>query len=254
MKVLITRDTTQAGGLKSKLAEEGITVICVPTISIQDPDDWGIFDQATKQIDQYNWLLFTSSNAVKQTAKRLKYHSISDKTIGRLKICVVGDQTAKAVEDCGWLVEFVPSQFQAEGVLAELLKRGVKGEYIWFPRAEKAREFLVPELEAAGAIVDLTPVYTNRVPLENRELLLQNLQNNSIDWITFTSSSTVTNFFKILGTTIDPSDLPQAASIGEKTTETLRNFGLEPAFTANPQNIASLSQGIIDWGKDNDVL
>ncbi len=228
-------------------------MVCVPTISIEDPDDWTLFDKAAKKIDQYQWLIFTSSNAVRQCEKRLKHHGISIETESPLKICAVGDQTAKAIRDLGWTVEIVPKQFQAEGLLTELLKAGVKNDNIWFPRAFKARDFLIPELENAGARVDLTPVYQNGIPLENRDQLLNTFRREWIDWITFTSSSTVINFFKILGTTTT-FGLPKVASIGEKTTETLRSYKLEPVFTANPQNLDGLSQGIIAWGKDRNEL
>lgn len=253
MKVLITRDTEQTGSLKSKLVDAGISVVCIPTISIEDPRSWTLFDQSANQIDLYQWLIFTSSNAVRQTAKRLKFHGISIKKDSRIKICAVGDQTAKGIEESGWSVEIVPQQFQAEGLLAEILKKGVKDTRIWFPRAEKARVFLIPELKEAGAKVDLTPVYQNRIPLENRDQLLKTFRTEWIDWITFTSSSTVTNFFEILGTTTT-FGLPKVASIGKKTTETLRGFDLEPVFTANPQNLEGLSQGIIDWGRDRNEL
>ncbi|PCI28360.1 MAG: hypothetical protein COB67_06520 [SAR324 cluster bacterium] len=248
MKVLITRNAAQAGSLENKLSAAGAEVTCIPTISIQDPDDWSSFDQAVEELQKFNWILFTSANAVKQTQKRLSQLGYQFQDFPHLQFGAVGNQTAQLMEEAGWPVDIVPERFQAEGLLDELLRRGVQDNKIWFPRALKARKYLIPELESAGAEVTLTPVYQNMVPLENREILHQTLQAKDLDWITFTSSSTVSNFFKILGER-DSVELPKIASIGTKTTETLEAFSIKPVFTAIPQNLEGLCQGILDWEK-----
>ena len=142
-------------------------------------------------------------------------------------------------------------KFQAEWLLELLLKNDVSGKKIWMPRALKARNLIISKLENAGAEVKLTPVYQNVIPHENREILKQTLDRRNIDWITFTSSSTVTNFFKILNNPPLHDGLPKLASIGILTTGTLKDWSLEPQFTADPQNLEGLCNGIINWEKNH---
>ena len=250
--VLITRDASQAGSLKEMLEFFGARVISVPTISISDPLDWGPFDRVLGALDSFDWVVFTSINAVSQTKKRLLTLGHSPELISTLKVAAVGEQTAQQAEATGWDVDFVPDKFQAESLAAGLIERGVSGKKIWFPRAKVARHVLIDELEKTGAQVCVTPVYQNSIPLENRELLQNTLDRESIDWITFTSSSTVSNFFTILDRDPTQVSLPKLASIGSITTETLLQASFEPEFTADPQNLAGLCQGIVAYESETE--
>jgi uroporphyrinogen III methyltransferase/synthase len=245
--ILITRDSSQTGSLKDKLEALGAEIISIPTIRIADPPDWLPFDQAAQQVDRFDWLVFTSVNAVSQTHKRLLQLGYRPEALTLPKIAVVGDQTGRQVEAMKWRIDFIPDSYQAENLASGMVARGVAGKKIWFPRALEARSVLIDELEQIGATVTLTPVYQNTIPLENRENLRQTLDNLQVDWITFTSSSTVTNFFKILDRDTLSLSLPRLASIGKITTKTLLAFSLKPEFTAEPQNLDGLCQGIAEY-------
>ena len=245
--ILITRDAAQAGSLKEQLEEKGATVVCVPTISIGDPPDWIPFDRASEELERFDWIIFSSVNAVIQTIKRLRHNQIEWKDLDLPATAAVGDQTAQSLKENGWEVTLIPDRFQAEDLGSSMIARGVEGKKVWLPRALKARNILVELLEKAGAEVLVTPVYQNSVPLENREKLHSVLKNSLPDWITFTSSSTVDNFFKILGENIAGLKLPKIASIGRVTSETLQKYSLQPVFTADPQNLEGLCGGIIRW-------
>jgi len=245
-KILITRDASQAGSLKEKLADLGGDVICVPTIAITEPPDWAPFDKASTRLPEFDWVVFSSVNAVSRTADRLSHLRIASDVLNSSRLAAVGNQTAVAAAAYGWQIEVVPDRFQAEDLLERLLKTDVSGKNIWIPRALEARPFLVDELRRARAEVLETPVYQNTIPYENRVRLRDVLLNGKIDWITFTSSSTVTNFLKILGDHVSLKQLPRLASIGRITTQTLEKYGLIPDFTADPQNLDGICQGLLD--------
>jgi uroporphyrinogen III methyltransferase / synthase len=245
--ILITRDASQAGGLKQKLEEQGAGVISIPTISIEDPPDWSPFDEAAARLKHFDWVVFGSVNAVLQTSSRMKTLGVELPSSVLPKIAAVGDQTAICLRDQGWQVELVPDRFQAEDLGECLIADGVKGKSIWLPRALVARSVLIDHLSRAGAEIVMTPVYQNAVPMDNRGKLRNILQQNSLDWITFTSSSTVSNFFKILGQDSSSFKLPNLASIGSITSKTLNSYSLQPVFTADPQNLEGLCRGIVDW-------
>ncbi|MCP4749672.1 MAG: uroporphyrinogen-III synthase [Proteobacteria bacterium] len=246
-RILITRDASQSGSLSEKLTDLGAEVISISTISIADPPKWCPFDEAARQLPKFDWILFSSVNAVIRTNGRLLELSLDLKSYPDLKIAAVGSQTAKVAEENGWRVDLIPARFQAEGLLQALLSIGVSENEIWLPRALKAREHLPDELRKAGANVMVTPVYQNTVPYENGDRLNQTLARGDIDWITFTSSSTAANFFKILGRDLSQEQLPKLASIGTLTTRTLNDLSLEPQFTADPQNLDGLCRGILKW-------
>lgn len=245
-RILITRDSSQAGSLGEMLSRLGAEVFCVPTIDITDPPDWSPFDQAAEQLPDFDWLVFSSVNAVTRTSGRLAHLDMDLKFLSGVRIAAVGNQTARAAEDAGWKTDLVPDRFQAEDLVSSLIRTNIKENRIWIPRALEARPLLVEELRKAGAVVIETPVYRNRIPLENRDRLRKVLTGEHLDWITFTSSSTVVNFFRILGEIPPPEQLPRLASIGRITTRTIEEHGLVPAFTAKPQNLEGLCQGILN--------
>ena len=246
-RILITRDASQAEGLREKLALLGAEILCVATIAISDPPDWKPFDHAAEAVSDFDWVVFSSTNAVRRASMRFSHLNVDLSRFNILKKAAVGSQTAETANEEGWRIDLVPGQFQAEGLLDALLKSDIKGKKIWMPRALQARSFLIDELENAGAVVTETPVYQNTIPYENRDRLRHILLNEEINWITFTSSSTVTNFFKILGDLQLEIQFSKLASIGKITSETIREHGHTPSFTANPQNLEGLCQGIVEW-------
>ncbi len=249
--IVITRDISQAGSLKERLEVLGAEVYCIPTIKIVEPDDWKPFDRAASSADRFDWLVFTSPNAAVFAKKRLDFLGIDRSSFSRCKVATIGRQTSRIVESFGWEVHLTPDRFQSENLSERLVSVGVRSKRVWLPRALVARNLLLENLEKAGAETNITPVYQNRIPYENRELISNMLDRRDIDWITFTSSSTVSNFFAICGETKTQRELPKLASIGAVTTGTLARFGLVPAFSAEPQNIEGLCQGIVDWEREH---
>lgn len=253
IKILVTRDLHQAAGIRNRLNELGAEVVCVPTIQIVDPPEWEIFDTAATCLNEYAWLVFTSTNAVRQSMKRLKTLDVDLKAASRVKLAAVGSQTAMVLESFGMVVELIPDQYQAEALVEDLLEIGVQDQRILIPRAVEGREHLVSQLEDAGAVVDIAPVYQNIIPTENKPRLEHLIKTQTIDWITFTSSSTAANFLKLLGDSVDAVSMPKIASIGAITTQTLENCGLTPHVTAQPQNVDGIIKSIVKWETDSRI-
>ncbi|MGK0291101.1 MAG: uroporphyrinogen III methyltransferase/synthase [bacterium] len=244
---LITRSVTQSDHLQTKIQDFGGSIIRIPTISITEPPNWTAFDQVIQNIQKFDWVLFTSSNTILKLLDRLKILQIPQSTLSHLKVAVVGRQTKKVAEDCGFQVEVVPKTFQGKDLLKALLDYGVQDQKIWFPRALEANPDLLNGLQNAGIKVTLTPVYQNIIPFENATLLEQTLEQQIIDWVIFTSSSTAKNFFTLLGEKKNTFLLPKIASIGKSTTETLNSLNYHPQFTAVPQNLDGIIQGLTQY-------
>ena len=246
-QILVTRDASQSGSLKESLEALGAKVVVIPTIQICDPPSLRAFDQAATKLASFQWLLFTSINAVTKTKARLDKLGINLLDFDHIKIASVGNKTEAEVLAQGWPSHLTPeSHYQQEGLLKALIKENVNQSRIWFPRAAKARNFLVDEVTRAGAQVELTPVYDNQMPMEQAPKLKKALLGKTLDWVTFTSSSTFENFITMIGEDFPKEALPKLASIGVTTTKCMQHNSLPPHFTADPQNLDGLIQGLIE--------
>src|SRR5581483_10476440 len=110
--VVITRAASQSAELRSGLEDRGARVIECPTIHIVPPTTWKPVDDAIRRLNTYQWLLFTSANAVEQFMDRMGQRRPA------IPIAVVGSATAAKLEDWGLKASLVPQEFRAEGLLA----------------------------------------------------------------------------------------------------------------------------------------
>src|SRR6185503_13692658 len=232
--VLVTRARPQAEEMTVLLEGLGATVIHVPTIEFVPPDDLAPLDNAINNLDQYGWIIFTSSNAVDFFLRRLRENrSEGVAVLGTRSICAIGTATARALEEAGIRANVVAQESTSEGVLRELIEH-IGGENIvrdlsiLIPRAKVARDVLPSRLRDLGAHVEVVETYQTVLPQVTPASLKKLFEETRIDVITFTSSSTVSNLATLVGLT-DLSDLLKntlVACIGPVTAETARRFGL----------------------------
>lgn len=249
-RVMVTRTREQASELVSMLEEQGADVLERSTIAIQDPDSWEPLDLALNKLHKYDWVLFTSLNAVQNFFLRLHGQGLDARAFGRARIGVVGTATAEALRGYGLRADMVPAKFTSEGLAESLLGAGVSGKYILIPRAAKAREVLNDTLQQAGAMVEAVPVYQNVRPTGYDDQLRQELTEKRVDVVTFTSSSTVTNFLHMLNEK-DPQKLKELlqhttiAAIGPITAQTVRQSGLDVDIQPETHTIPELVEAIV---------
>jgi uroporphyrinogen III methyltransferase/synthase len=252
-RILITRTRDQASELVSLLEEAGANCLEFATISIVQPDSHTIIDQALTDIGRHDWLLFTSLNAVKYFFARLFEKNMDARDLQGLKIGVVGKATADALATYCLKADLIPEQFTGEGLAASLLEQGVQGKKILLPRAQDAREVLVDRLTAGGAEVTVAPVYKNIRPTDQTTALRREFEEKNIDMVTFTSSSTVTNFLKMLGAENQEEldrllDGVLIAAIGPITANTARKNGLTIHIQPEKHTIPEMVTSIIAHG------
>lgn len=244
-RVLVTRSREQASVLSEKLENLGAEAWEYPTIKIQEPDDLAALDNAVAHAGDYSWIIFTSVNGVKAFFQRLKAQKLDIRTLKDAKICAIGPKTAEALEERGLLVDVMPEVFRAEAVIEALKDRIQTGDKVLLPRADLARQVLVDSLQQLGADVHEVIAYQTVLADEtDTQLLLEKLQAGEIHVVTFTSSSTVTNFLKLIG---DHRDLLQGitmACIGPVTAETAEKNGLKVDICAEQYTIDGLVNAI----------
>ena len=217
------------------------------------PDDWQTLDRAIEQLTEYDWLVFTSVNGVKQFFDRLFTLNKDVRALHHIRTAAIGPATAAELLARGLNSDIVPESYRAESVVEAFKGIGIDGHRVLLPRAEQARPVLPVELTKMGARVDEITVYRTVPVTENAEQLLEVLRSGGIDLVTFTSSSTVSNFKGLLP---EPEfkDLMRpvtVASIGPITSETALKLGFDVHVTAETFTIAGLVEAIVRYCTQN---
>ncbi|HSF29183.1 MAG TPA: uroporphyrinogen-III synthase [Candidatus Tectomicrobia bacterium] len=249
-KILITRARQQASRFAALLREYGAEPIEVPTIQIVPPSSWEPLDRAIAAIHTYDWLIFTSVHGVQAFLARFDAQGRQLPDLQGLHVCAIGPATANALRQGGIDVDVMPSEYRAEAVVDSLAAFPMAGSRILVPRAAIARDVLPRTLEARGAHVDVVEAYRTVLPTSGIEPeRWRLLEEGAIDVVTFTSSSTVTNFALLIGDMDLAQLLRQAvvACIGPITAATARAHGLTPTIVSVEYTVPALAQAIVKY-------
>ena len=243
-RIIITRARAQASDLVSKLARLGAQCIEIPTIKIVPPEDITPLKKSIENINNYDWLVFTSVNGVKFFFDTLFDMGKDVRVLGHLKFACIGPVTKERLKDYGIISDILPETYRAESVVDSFSTFKIKNQKILLPRAKKARTILPEELTKMGALVDEVIAYETLLDIQEKEELISLLKNNKIDAVTFTSSSTVSNFMALLDSENSTKLLKDVvtASIGPITSETGTTFNIKPDIEAQKYTI----QGLVD--------
>jgi uroporphyrinogen III methyltransferase/synthase len=247
--VVVTRARAQASRLTQQLTAVGAKVLEVPAIKIVPPASYAPLDQALAKLDTYQWLLFTSANGVEAFFTRLELHHLDARALAGCKLAVIGSGTAAALKKYGLQPDVVPATYQAEDLAAALKPHLQPGARVLLPRAAVARSVLPETLQSWGAQVTVVPVYQTVQDDAAKAELLAALHNKTIDYITFTSSSTVTNFLKLIDQHTELLADVQLAAIGPITKHTCAQAGLHVGITAREYTIPGLVSALVESNK-----
>lgn len=245
-RIVVTRAREQASDLVERLTALGAEVLECPTIRIAAPASWEPLDGAIARLREFQWVVFTSVNGVHAFFGRLAHHGLDARALGHLRTAVIGPATGAALAARGLSSDVVPESYRAESVVEAFRREDMTGRAVLLPRAAEARPVLPVELGRMGAAVEEVPVYRTEIAAEGAEALVARLEEGRVDLVTFTSSSTVKNFQRLLpaGRRAALMERVQVASIGPITTETARELGFRVNVTAAVYTIPGLVQAI----------
>jgi len=253
-RVLVTRASGQAFGLSQPLRELGAEVIEVPTIEIRSAGSYSALDNALIKIDHYDTLILTSVNGVEVLFERYNRLGLPIEDMQHLLVVAIGPATAREIQSEGLGVSIVPEKYVAESVVEALRGKIFKGSHVLLVRARVARDVLPDELRKAGATVDVIEAYETVVPEGAGEQLNKIFANPATrpHVVTFTSSSTATNFFSLLA----PDQREHLrdvclASIGPVTSATLSKAGFAPTVEAREYTMGGLVEAIARYARES---
>lgn len=251
--VVVTRAASQAGEFVAELESYGAKVIVCPTIEIAEPESYERLDEAIDHLYGYDWLIFTSANAIDFFLRRLNTRGVKVEELDEIKVCAIGQASADKLRDAQVHVDVVPTHAKAEGVFAALSEfaggnEQLRGLNVLIPRAAVGRDYLPKSLEEAGARVDVVTAYCTVIPENLDRGRLSAMLAGSADCIAFTSSSTVKN----LALLFDTHDLSKVlaglnvACIGDVTAATAADYGLEVHMQPAESTVKALARAIAD--------
>lgn len=249
-RIVVTRARSQAGELSVMLEDLGAQVLEFPAIEIQPPKDFAPLDKAIRELDSFDWLLFTSVNGVDAFIERLEHHGLDVRAVSqKTKIAAIGPATAERIQAIGLRVDAVPREYRAEALLEEVSESSLAGKRVLIPRARVAREVLPERLREAGAEVVVPPAYESVPVGSGKDSLAASLKAGEVDCVTFTASSTVENFVRVFGAEETGRLLERArvACIGPVTADTARGYGLRVDAEAGEYTIPGLVEAVVNF-------
>ncbi len=251
-KVLVACSAQKAQALADGLATLGAEVLPLQVIRLREIADNVALHSAVARLETYDWIILTSAHAAQFFSRCLS----EQRRDRQPPVCAIGPATATAARDCGFDVALVPDEYVAEGVVRALTERHggkVAGLRILLPGAKDARDVIPTRLGAAGAVVDSVPCYENTLG-EIDDPTMKRIQDGRADLLVFTSSSTVKNFFTLLGDDLARDILAAAvvAALGPITARTVESFGKKCDVLPAENTIASLIEAIRDYYSQTD--
>jgi len=241
LRVVLTRAEHQAGGLAEAFAAAGAIVELLPLLEVVPPADPRPLERAATELALYDWLVFTSANAV-DAFLPFTAGGVPD----RLRIAVVGPATAVALR--AWEIEphLIAARADAEGLLAELGPQVGRSRRVLLPQAADARPVLADGLVRAGAEPVVVIAYDKALPADAARRAAELFAANPVGWVTFTSPRVVRHFAELFGADWERRRPElRAASIGPVTTAELRRRGVEPAAEAEQPGDAGMVAAVV---------
>ena len=243
-RILVTRSASQASDLTERLRALGAEPIELATIRIVEPSDGGAaLRQALGHLADYEWIVAASPNGARAFAAAATAASIGPADIGSATmLACVGTSTATALTDAGWPVALVPDRFVAEGLL-DVMPPGPAepGGRALLVQAEVSRPALEHGLTERGWSVDRVSAYRT---VDADITAADRRRAGAADIVTFTSSSTVERFVRLVGIDAVPATV---ASIGPITSATARELGVEVTIEASVHTLDGLVDALVDW-------
>jgi uroporphyrinogen III methyltransferase/synthase len=252
-RVLVTRPKDQSADLVERLEAMGAEAIEAPMIRIEPPDDYEALDAACARADTFDWIVFSSTNAVDAFIGRLLASPLDLRALGNAKLCGVGSATSDRLARHGLKLDVMPSEYRAEALVAALTQHGnLEGTKILLPHADVGREVIADELRKKGAQVVEVVAYRTVATDPEREGqpdVYRMLLEGRIDVVTFTSPSAVRNMVSVLGAepAVDLLRKTIVAAIGPVTAEAATRSGIETSVVPDKYTVPALVAAIVKY-------
>jgi len=244
--ILVAGSMRTTSKLRGRLSVLGAEVLTQPAIRIAEPVDWSPVDAALNQLNQYDWLVFTSGNGVDGFMNRIFSRGDDARSLGRVRLAALGRGTAERLRFYHLNPDLAPQKVDATALAQTLMEDAAGGAFL-MARATGDRPVLAEELEEIGAGVDQIPVYRTVDMDEPNQDVADALKAGEVHWITVTSSPTARSLVRLYGDLLKTAKI---VSISPLTSATLRELGYEAANEASPHTVDGMVDTLLQAGHE----
>jgi uroporphyrinogen-III synthase len=249
--VLVTRSRQQASVLSKLLIAEGAEPIELPTIQIEDLEDYAKLDATLSDLSAYAWVVFTSTNGVEAVFRRLHTVGKDARAFGGVRVGAIGPATAASLRERGIIPDFVPSTFTTQAVAKGFTAFDMQSARVLLPRADIATDTLSNGLRELGAALHEVNAYRTTTPTDSAAKARELLSSGAIDAVTFTSSSTVRNLVSLIDGDLSLLGGARIVSIGPVTSATARELGVRVDSEATEHTVEGVVAALAAAGQTN---
>ncbi len=227
--VVNARTRRQASRLARKLRDLGALVLEAPTTEAHPVNDFSGLDRAVRDLAEFDWLVLHSVSVVVTLCDRIRDAGLDARHLHGIRVAAVGQVTAAALrEGLAVRADEVLATLDAEPLARQLAECGLRGKRMLLLRAGPAGPTVPRYLRDAGAQVTVLDVDETTLASRLPDVVLEALRQRTVDWITFTSSTTARNMVKLLGDDLAQLSHAKIAVIGPATAEAISQAGFEP--------------------------
>jgi uroporphyrinogen III methyltransferase/synthase len=245
-RIVITRSAAQSEAIARELSERGAIPVVLPLVSFADPEDFAPLDAAIAQIERFDWIIFTSAQAVRAVVKRSnELGNQLIRTGSKLRVASVGPVSAEAAREAGFPVEYV-AETHTGAALAEELGDRLRGAKVFLPRSNRANSDLPPALKRHGAQVTDVVAYRTLRPTEIDQRSLRQVADGEADAVLFFSPSAVQHFAEMFGSERLRAlqDKLAITAVGPITANALRGAGVTHIVLAGDTTAAAVVEAL----------
>lgn len=252
-RIVLTRTREQSGPLRERLESLGAEVLDLPLIQIESDLTDDTSSEIFSGLGQYDWVLFTSANGVRYFFRAFLGHFADLRSLGFLRIGVVGEATAEPLRELNLKPDLVAEQRDAAGLVTTLMEEeSVENRKILMVTGNRNREEPVERLESAGAIVDTFPVYRNVATNLADHPAAADFRERGGDVLVFASPSAAESFLSQVKNLAagEKARTPETVSIGPTTSDAMRKLGLPVTVEATDPSVTGVVRAILSrWGR-----
>ena len=246
-RLLVTRPAGQAGQIIADISQRGGEALHLPLIDIVPASDPKDLQLAIDEAWSFDWIVFTSVNGVDHFCRQMRLRKLDPRSLGSVQLAAIGPATEKALEERGFVCDLVPDMFVSEGFVHALNQKGKKQRFLII-QAERGRDVLRRELEAAGHEVKQIAAYASRPTSSDQQTVLRMVQQFPVTWILLTSSFIAETAVNIFG---DHLLAWRIASISPITSSKLAELGYQATIEAPEATMKSLLDSIESWQNEH---
>ncbi len=226
LRIGITRPQQQTEEVASAVVRAGGQPVLLPMVEIRPPDEQQrqLLSSAIDELDEYDWLILTSANAVRGFMEQLWNRGLDTRQLQGIRIAAIGSSTAAELERWSLRADVVPRHSRSEA-LADTLKPSVIGKRCLWPAADRARDTLSKSLASAGAKLQLVVAYRH-MDVNGSDELRKRFSDPPLDWIGVSSPAIARQAARLFPELKDGSCPTQIVSISQLTTDAAHHAGL----------------------------